>query len=260
MIELYSITHKKIKNLPHGRKPLLVGASNNEENFGYDFDSNFIDNISMRNQFFCEMTGIYYLWKSKKCDYIGIEHYRRYFYNDKFFFYHRILSKEKIEIELKKYDIIVPKKHYWPTYINQYEQYKNEHLIKDLDILQNVIFEEYPDYIDSWNKVIHQNRWFYNYNMFISSKKIFDEYCSFVFPILFEIENRINVNDGRNDYQKRVFGFLDERLFNVWLEKNKQYKLKEFSVINIEESYFRIIIRKIYRLFKWRKVKKYNCK
>ena len=47
-----------------------------------------------------------------------------------------------------------------------------------------------------------------------------DCYCEWLFNILFECEKRINILD-RDDYQKRVFGFLSERLFNVWVTKNQ---------------------------------------
>ena len=52
------------------------------------------------------------------------------------------------------------------------------------------------------------------------------------FPILFELEKRIDITQYDN-YQKRVFGFIAERLFNVWLVHH-QLKFCEIPVVNLE--------------------------
>ena len=53
-----------------------------------------------------------------------------------------------------------------------------------------------------------------------------------IFGILSEVEKQIDI-DNYDDYQKRVFGFLSERLFNVWIKKNN-LKIKHLNVENIE--------------------------
>ena len=63
-------------------------------------------------------------------------------------------------------------------------------------------------------------------------KVLFDQYCSWLFPIEFELEKRIEVSNY-DSYNARVFGFLSERLFNVWLEKQK-LKVVEVKVLNLE--------------------------
>ena len=57
--------------------PVQVG-SEGKEDIGFEKD-NTGDNISGKNPFFCELTGLYWAWKNLKCDYIGLVHYRRYF-------------------------------------------------------------------------------------------------------------------------------------------------------------------------------------
>jgi len=70
-------------------------------------------------------------------------------------------------------------------------------------------------------------------NMVITSKTLYDEYCSWLFDILFEVEKRTNI-ENYDDYQKRVFGFLSERLFRTWL-LNRPLKVREERVLFINE-------------------------
>ena len=69
----------------------------------------------------------------------------------------------------------------------------------------------------------------------ITKKHLFDEYMQWLFNILFTLEKRIDISNY-DSYQKRVYGFLSERLFNVWIEKNKdRLKIKETTVIFLEK-------------------------
>ena len=57
--------------------PLHVGAEG-KESIGYQGD-NIGENISNLNPYFCELTGMYWMWKNLKADYLGLAHYRRHF-------------------------------------------------------------------------------------------------------------------------------------------------------------------------------------
>ena len=99
-IKVVVATHKKYK-MPKNEMylPLHVGAEG-KKNIGYTKD-NTGDNISQKNPFFCELTGLYWAWKNLEADYIGLAHYRRHFSHTK-------KSKEKFENvltlkEAKKY-------------------------------------------------------------------------------------------------------------------------------------------------------------
>ena len=70
--------------------------------------------------------------------------------------------------------------------------------------------------------------------MFISSKKIFDDYYKWLFDILFELEKRVDISNY-DDYNKRIFGFMSERLFNVWIIKNN-INIKEVPVYNTDKK------------------------
>ncbi len=68
--------------------------------------------------------------------------------------------------------------------------------------------------------------------------------------ILFAAEKKIDLSQ-RRDYQARIFGFLAERLFNVWLEK-KQLRVAEAAIISLESIHWgkkitRFLMRKFLR-------------
>ena len=145
-MSIYIVTHK-IFDIPkeNGYIPIQVGAIRGHvlpKGAYFDDDG---DNISDKNKNYCELTGIYWLWKHVKDDYIGIVHYRRYFsrhYNG------RLLSKSDIEKQLKKHDMILPFiRHLDKTVI---EQYCESGYKKDLLITGEVIKEKYPEYYDEF--------------------------------------------------------------------------------------------------------------
>ncbi len=72
----------------------------------------------------------------------------------------------------------------------------------------------------------------YLWNMFVMDKKRFDAYCTWLFDILFLLEPSVNLKDY-SSYEARVFGFLAERLWNVWLEKQQLQKV-EVPVVFLE--------------------------
>ena len=65
-------------------------------------------------------------------------------------------------------------------------------------------------------------------------KELFYNYCEWLFDILFTLDKRIDIS-SYDKYQTRVFGFLAERLFNVWLMKNN-VSLFEIKIVNIEKE------------------------
>lgn len=76
--QIYVMTHKKIADIPNEiYTPLHVGKEG-KESLGYIGDDTG-DQISDKNDSYCELTGMYWLWKNLDCDIIGICHYRRYF-------------------------------------------------------------------------------------------------------------------------------------------------------------------------------------
>ena len=232
-VKIYIATHKKTQ-LPEKEcyVPIQVGCEG-KENLGYICD-NTGDNISIKNSSFCELTATYWILKNDKSDIVGLTHYRRYFFKNIFSnSLNKILSKEDILKILDKNDIIVPKKMKFPITVK--EQYERNHNLSDLLKCKEIIEEKYPDYVSAFEKVLNQKK-MYTYNMFISSKEIYNNYYNWLFDILFEVEKVTDISEY-TDYNKRLYGFLSERLFNVWIEKNRdKLKIKEVPVYNTEES------------------------
>ncbi|KGQ71366.1 exopolysaccharide biosynthesis protein [Chelonobacter oris] len=192
------------------------------------------DNISSKNSYFCELTGLYWAWKNgffKDVSYFGLVHYRRYFFGkDIKLKNRRIASQAELSSILESYDCIVPKKrNYFIETV--YSHYKHAHYERDLDKTRYIIIQFYPDYLDSFDSVMN-GKTIHLYNMFVMRVDLLDSYCSWLFDILFKLEKEIDLSNY-DQYQKRVFGFLAERLFNVWLLKNN-INSKELKVVNIE--------------------------
>ena len=215
--------------------PLQVGAEG-KERLGY-LQDNTGDNISIKNQNFCELTGLYWIWKNTTDEYKGLVHYRRYFSavpkikrtsHDKFRY---ILDEATLENILKDYDIVVPKKRKY--FIESlYSHYAHTHYEEHILITEKVIKEICPDYEASFKKVMKSSS-AHMFNMMIMSKEKFDEYCKWLFDILFEIEKRIDVTQY-DAYQARLFGRISELLLDVWIEKNS-YRYKEVGLLYMEK-------------------------
>lgn len=229
--------------------PLHVGREGKQD-LGFTGD-NTGENISHKNANYCELTGLYWAWKNQRCDYIGLCHYRRYFAHSK---HGSSLEAKKVAIFhradyeklLQSYDVILPKKrnYYIETVRSQYEHAHNK---RDLDEVEAIIAECYPEYSYAFAKVMGRTK-LHILNMFAMKKELFDEYCAWLFDILFELEKRIDIS-SYNQYEARVFGFLSERLFNVWLEK-KQLKLAEVDVVFLEkinwlDKGWKFLVRKV---------------
>ncbi len=206
--------------------PLHVGAEGKKDDDGNALDLGYVkdntgDNISLKNPGFCELTGIYWAWKNLDADYIGLVHYRRHFSRHKTKDpFDGVLKYNELEPLLDKAKLVVPKKRKY--YIETlYSHYKHTHYISQLDETRQIIQEKYPEYISSYDKVVNRT-YGYMFNMFIMERELLNEYCAWLFDILFELENRVNA--GKVDmpelsaFHARFYGRVSEIIFNVWLD------------------------------------------
>lgn len=207
----YIITHKAF-NAPKlsGYVPLQVG-------FGEDLGGlrdNTADNIAEKNASWCELTGLYWIWKNDKdSDVLGLCHYRRYFEGK-----NGILTVEEEAELLKHHDLLIAE--FEPYKETVYEQYCNESgFAKDLDTLREILCVQHPEDVWAFDEVMAQGG-ISQYNMMAAPRALFMEYCAWLFPLLEALEAQVDLS-GYNDYQKRIYGFLSERLLNVWVKARK---------------------------------------
>lgn len=218
-VKIVVATHKKYK-MPDDTMyvPLCVGAAINSKCVEWNYARDDIGiNISSKNAKYCELTGLYWAWKNLEADYVGLVHYRRHFClhrkinKSKF---EQILTYDDIEKYLDNIKVFIPKKRRY--YIETlYSHYAHTHYAEHLDETKKIICDKYPQYLESFEKVIHQT-YGYMFNMAIMEKKYFSMYCEWLFDILFELENRID-EEVLTTFQARCYGRVSEIIFNVWL-------------------------------------------
>ncbi len=243
-LKLFIVTHKQVNEVPNDR--VIIGVGPNASAIKVQYNDSVGDNISEKNSTYCELTALYWIWKNQVCEFIGLEHYRRFFYNNKNFFNARPLKKEEILEILKIKKIILPKPHKCQSTV--YEDYAKNHDIQDLLLCRTVIEQIYPKFINAFD-IIMNSRYYSLANMFVMPKVFLDEYCEWLFRILFNIEALVDFSN-KDVYQSRVFGFLAERLFNVWLYY-KNFDVYYAPVFDINERPFKVrLINKLKDIFK----------
>ena len=236
-IKIIIASHKKYqKPVENIYLPVQVGAEGKEKIDGYIQD-NTGENISIKNPNYCELTGLYWAWKNLNAKYIGLVHYRRYFTESKKIpkeedeKFKVVLTEKQIKEKLKNVDIILPKKRKY--YIeNLYSHYEHTMYIEPLAETQKIIKEKYPEYLEEFNK-LHKRTSAHMFNMFIMKKEILNQYCEWLFDILFELEKRVDVSKFDN-FHARFYGRISELLLDVWINKNN-FKYEEVKVIDMQK-------------------------
>lgn len=242
---VYVMTHKFIDlSLPKNYKLMLLGAYNKQNVPAKYVTDSEGKNISSKNSSYCELTGLYNLWQNYNDKNIGLVHYRRFFTNNnyysRFLMYLKIMILGKINLspikvkDLDKYlencDWIIPTKEIQAGK-TLWDHYSKHHYEKDLIITENIINNKYPEYREAFNYVLHKQNKMSPFNMFYTTKYQVDRYCKWLFSVLYDIESATNISNY-DRFQRRLYGFLAEELFNVWIYKHKELKIKYLSVYN----------------------------
>lgn len=193
------------------------------------------ENISAKNPTYCELTCLYWAWKNLPADYLGLCHYRRHFagrHGGRR--WQRVLTGAEAQALLQTAPVLLPKpRHYYIE--TNYSQYAHAHHAKDLDAARAILEEKYPACLPAFDTVM-QRTWGHRFNMLLMRRDVLDAYCRWLFDILFTLEQRIDTT-GYTPYDRRVFGFVSERLLDVWLE-SEGVPYREVAVVNMESQHW----------------------
>ena len=188
--------------------------------------------ISYLNDIFCELTALYWAWKNLPEEYthVGLFHYRRALMlkganlwwvikrrvksvSDK----HNVekyIDDESLVAGLRKFEVLLP--HFSEiSGMSVSQHYKCRHVPEDWEVMMSVLrahisSEEY----ESARRFFGGRKVIWG-NIFIARRDFFESYCSWVFPILFDVFSNIRIS--QYPYQRRVVGFLAERLMSFYI-------------------------------------------
>lgn len=245
-IAIYIVSHKKV-NLPDmpGYYRIQVNAEKNDSWNGWLHD-NEGDNISVKNNCYSELTALYALWKNNQSEVKGLVHYRRYFvqssetsfasvYNGTGTYKalkKKYLTQDQILRDLQDYDMILPSpKCVYP--LTAYEDLKTNCYKKDILTFIEIVKEKFPKAFPYLMDTLESLCASYC-NMMIAGKSLFDDYCSWMFSILSEVEKHTDVS-SYDVQRKRLYGYLSEILLNVYV-KMRHLKCRYYNMVMITEQ------------------------
>ncbi|MEN4910183.1 DUF4422 domain-containing protein [Erwinia amylovora] len=262
-ISIYTSHHKPSAFLSSPViKPIHVGKANSLDEICCAGDDSG-DSISLKNPFYCELTAHYWVWKNTDIsDYVGFMHYRRHFnfsddqYKDEDVW--GMVSRSEIDADyenefgldedsIKKCigdaDLLLPKK--WSVKaagnINNFEHYKvSDHLhIEDYQNALDILTDKYPEYKKAVTLFNDAHNGYYT-NMYVMKRDLFLEYSDWLFSILSDLEETLYFKNY-SQQEKRVFGHISERLFNIFIIKkiaDSKIKIKEIQRTFIRKETF----------------------
>jgi lipopolysaccharide biosynthesis glycosyltransferase len=267
-IKIFISCHKKCYIPKHDLLyPIQVGAINSKERFEGMLHDDEGDNISAKNQSYCELTAQYWAWKNEDADYYGFFHYRRYmsfakeqFPHNKFqdveMDYLTDYALEKLNLDkaaminkINQYDVIATPPVNLPDLSDELHNNFDQYVLtpyqykEDIEVLLDIIKEKYPEYYHTAYHYFYKQKYGYYCNMFIMTKELFCEYSEWLFTILEEHEKRRDYSNYTVE-GKRISGYLGERLFGIYymhLLKQKKYKTCElqrtlFQNVNVPDK------------------------
>ena len=169
------------------------------------------DNISQKNPFYCELTVLYWAWKNLDCDFLGLAHYRRLFRGRG----RRPLTLKEAEARLDRCPILLPKKrHYVIETLDAHYRHTLDPV--PLDVTRAILAERFPAYLPAFDR-LKKRRSAHMFNMLIMRRDLLDGYCTFLFDVLAELEQRVDPA-GMDAFQARFPGRVSELLLDVWLQ------------------------------------------
>lgn len=210
-----------------GYQPIHVGRALATADLGIPGDDTG-DNISRLNPSFCECTALYWMWKHATAEHVGLAHYRRFFAprtRSTLVGGIAVAASDDFGELAQGVDLVAPSALGFinmatQTQISVEQQYYGSAIGHDLFLARTAVEETAQDYLDAFDFTMRGCQ-IYPFNMFVGRAEVFREYAAWLFPILFKLERWIP-HDTYGTYQRRVFGFIAERLFTVWVVKRRR--------------------------------------
>jgi hypothetical protein len=179
-------------------------------------------NISYLNYAFGDLTATYWIWKNAKEEFVGTNHYRRFWDEEEI---------SNIQINDKTIYISRPVTQF---NVSAFQQYFECHGELGLNIIYK-LFEkiDYPlkkEVFDS----LHNVNFFSGCNMFFAHKIVYNKVCELLFNILFPIFDEAKEHIGELDeFQRRMVAYLSERILtSIYL--NSKYYFGSIEIVDIK--------------------------
>ena len=225
-LKIFVCAHKKdsqIRNYApyvpvHGGKSLHL-----DMDLGFNGD-NTGDNISERNPLYSEWSVIYWIWKNcQDAEYIGLNHYRRYFKQN--------ITEDNIEKVLGGANIIAVKRRN-KSKCSRLADLAMMTSQEDAYLFVDSILSIHPDSKKALIKYLYNSTESFPYSMFIMKRELFNEYCNFIFPVLFDLEKRIKPHGYSR--QQRALGYFGEYSLGLFIYY-KNLKVKGIELVGADE-------------------------
>lgn len=227
-LKIFVCTHKKSEYTRNGGVYLAVqgGAELHKElELGFVKD-NIGDNISIKNPYYSELTVLYWGWKNyNHSKYKGLCHYRRYFDIN--------FEVSDIETLIKGHDLIAVKS---SKMLSRRERAWNLMYMtsqEDYYIFADTFLTLYPEYEKEFMTYFYNSRESFPFQMFIASKEIYNDYCNFVFRVLFQVEEKLLAHGYSR--QKRTIGYIGEWMLGLYIYC-KKIKVKKIDIVQSETN------------------------
>ena len=197
--------------------PIQVGkALHPELDLGFITDATG-ENISALNSQYCELTAQYWGWKNLDCEFIGLNHYRRYFdlpHNSK-----------NIEGIFTNFDVILAS----PLYLNSsiFEFWCKALVPEDVYVAMKLLKKVYPEDYQKGVQFLG-DRVFYPCNMFVCRKILFNDFAKWQFTYLEELRKRLRISSYSRE--ARILGFIGEGLLPLYF-LNRNYRIKTLPIV-----------------------------
>ena len=225
-----------------GFQPIHVGAEKSEVTIAGALRDDSGDNISAKNSIYCELTGLYWIWKNySDAEYIGLCHYRRFFAKKAYSIKddYSILPPEQLVDAICGYDIILPTpatKTAGNHYFENEADYEADRVFIEIT---SAVKELCPEYLQTSIDVLKSKSMSFG-NIMFANRNVFDSYCSWLFKMETYLERFIVERFG--EIEPREMGFISEWLLNIWaIHNNLRIKYVPLCMINDDNKFVRYL-------------------